>query len=137
MLKIDNKKFEIIKRKIYVGNIINNGDKGYNICLQLEFINIETNEKGYINLDAGFEKKDDANCFLNKQYRGIPFDNDDGQYIFFEVYDGEKFLDTEIESAITVKFKNIKENKIETIFEVDDELIKINFEGYLDLVPKV
>ena len=132
MLKIDNKKLKIIEQRIFVGRFTLNGNKGYNINIQLEFINIDNNQKGYINLDAGYEKNNDIKCFLNKDYNGIPFDSDN-QYIFFEVFDTEKFLDTEIESNIVIRIKDIKDSKVNCFFEVNDELIKIKFSGFLEI----
>ena len=133
MLYIDDKKFKIVYQKIYVGDFTKDSEKGYNICIQLEFINSNSNKKGYINLDAGFEKHDDIKCFINKKYCGIPFNSNDNQDIYFEVFDTEKFLDTEIEDTIIIELKNIKNNKLKTFFEVNDELIKIKFDGYLDI----
>lgn len=133
MLYIDNKNLEVTKQSIRVGNFINYGDSGYNINIQLSFINIDTNEKGYINLDAGFEKNDDIRVFTNKEYNGVPFDSNDNQFIFFEVFDTYKFLDTEIESKIILKVKNILESKIKVFFELNDELIKVKYDGYLDI----
>lgn len=133
MLYIDNKNLEVIEQKIFVGTFINHGDNGYNINIQLSFINIDTNEKGYINLDAGFEKNNDISAFTKREYNGIPFDGNDNQFIFFEVFDTEKFLDTEIESKIILKIKNILEDKIEVHFELNDELIKIKYDGYLGI----
>ena len=128
MLYIDNKKIDVSEQKIFVGTYTKNGNKGYNINIQLSFINIDNKEKGYINLDAGFEKDNNINCFLNKNYNEVPFEND----IFFEVFDTEKFLDTEIESNIMLKIKGIKDNKVETFFELNDERIKIKYNGFLD-----
>ena len=135
MLSIDNKKLKITKQEIFVGNIINNGIDGYDVGLTLEFIN-EDNVKGYLNLDVGYEKSNDINVFLNREYNGIPFFNDD-QFVYFEVFDTEKFLDTEIESNIIIKFENIKDNKVKVSFELNDELIKIKYTGYLDIVNKL
>ena len=101
--------------------------------MKLVFINTNSNVKGYINLDAGFEKKDDINCFLNKKYYGTPLNSNDNQDIYIEVFDTEKFLDTEIEGTIRIELENNKNNKIKTFFEVNDELINIKFDGYLDI----
>ena len=135
MLSIDNKKLKITKQEIFVGNIINNGLDGYDVGLTLEFIN-EDNVKGYLNLDVGYEKSNDINVFLNREYNGIPFFDDD-QFIYFEVFDTEKFLDTEIESNIVIKFEDIKDNKVKVSFELNDELIKIKYTGYLGIVNKL
>lgn len=128
VLCIDNKYIDVIKQTIFVGNYIKNKNKGYNANIQLEFINCKTKEKGYINLDVGFEKKDNITNFLNKEYIGTPFKDD----IFIEVFDTEKFIDTDIESKIVVSLKEIKANKVHVIFEVNDELIKIKFDGFLN-----
>ena len=72
VLCIDNKYIDVIKQTIFVGNYIKNKNKGYNANIQLEFINCKTKEKGYINLDVGFEKKDNITNFLNKEYIGTP-----------------------------------------------------------------
>jgi|GEM_PF-5261155 len=132
MLYINNKKIEITKQQVKVGNIINNGIKGYDINIQLEF-NCN-NKRGYLNLSAGFEKTNNVISFINKEYSGIPFGGKDNQIIFFEVYDTENFLDTEIESEVILKLKNVIDNKIEASFEVNDELINIKFDGYLDIM---
>lgn len=135
MLSIDNKKLKVTKQEIFVGNIINNGLAGYDVGLTLEFIN-EDNVKGYLNLDVGYEKSNDINVFLNREYNGLPFVHDD-QFIYFEVFDTEKFLDTEIESNIVIKFEDIKDNKVKVSFELNDELINIKYTGYLGIVNKL
>lgn len=135
MLSIDNKRLKVTKQEIFVGNIINNGLDGYDVGLTLEFIN-EDNVKGYLNLDVGYEKSNDINVFLNREYNGIPFFDDD-QFIYFEVFDTEKFLDTEIESNIIIKFEDIKDNKVKVSFELNDELINIKYTGYLGIVNKL
>lgn len=129
MLRIDDKKIEVSDQKIFIGTYTKNGNKGYNINIHLSFINIDNKEKGYIHLDAGFEKDNNINCFLNKSYNEVPFEND----IFFEVFDTEKFLDTEIESNILLKIKKINNDKVEIFFELNDELIKIKYSGIFNL----
>lgn len=132
MLYIDDKKIEIISQEIFVGKFTNNGNIGYNINISLTFINSVTKEKGYINLDAGFEKDNSISSFLNREYVGLPFGHDNA-FIFIEVFDTEKFLDTELESEIIVKINDIKNNKVKVFFEVNDELIKIKYDGYTDI----
>lgn len=135
MLYIDNKNLKITEQEIHVGRFTNNGDEGFNICIGLKFVNSD-NTKGYLNLDVGFEKNNDINAFLNREYNGIPFESDN-QFIYFEVFDTEKFLDTEIESKIIIRFEDIKDNKVKTFFELNDDLIKIKFDGYLDIISRV
>lgn len=128
MLCIDNKEFLITKKQVKVSEFIVNGENGFNLDIKLEFSYEERN--GYLNLSVGYEKDDDINNFLNREYVGIPFESDIN---FFEVYDTNKFLDTEIESEIIVKLENIKNNEISTFIQVNDELIYIMYEGELDM----
>ena len=132
MLNIDDKNLKVIKQEIFIGKFTNNGDEGYNVCIGLKFVSYD-NVKGYLHLDAGFEKSNDINIFLNREYNGIPFEMDN-QFIYFEVFDTEKFLDTEIESKIIIRFEDIKDKKVKTFFEINDDLIKIKFDGYLDII---
>lgn len=126
----------IIEKRIKIGNFVNNGIKGYAINIHLKFNNKENNKVGYLNLSAGFEKVNDFSSFINREYRGIPFafNRKDNLIIAFEIFDTKKFIDTEIQSEVTLKLGDIFDNKIETIFEVNDEIIKINFQGDLDIV---
>lgn len=135
MFYIDDKNLKITKQVINTSKFINNGDLGYSVHIGLKFINND-NIKGYLNLSAGFEKTNDINIFVNKEYNGVPFESDN-QYIYFEVFDTEKFLDTEIESKIIIKLQDIKNNKMKVFFEVNDELIKIKFDGYLDIINTI
>ena len=134
MLEIDNQMYEIINNKIYIGEFTKNGEQGYNICIYIEFVNTNK-EKGYINLDAGFEKDNNLDLFTNRKYCGVPLE-DENDCIYFEVYDTKKFLDSEINSAIKIEIKDIKNNKIKTSINLDDELIKIKYSGYLDIENK-
>ena len=48
-----------------------------------------------------------------------------------------KFLDSEIECEIRIKINDIKDDKINVNFEVDDDLIKIKYDGSLMVVNKI
>lgn len=134
MLHIDRKEVQIIKQQIKIGNFTNNGVKGYDLIVHLEFNNDD--KIGYLNLSVGFESTNNISDFANKKYRGIPFSfNINNPIIALEIFDTEKFLDTEIESEVMLKLENISDNKIETVLEVNDELIKIKFQDYLDIIP--
>ena len=93
---------------------------------------MDNNETGYLNLSAGFEKSNNITEFLNREYKAIPYNGIDSEINMFEFYDTVKFLDTEIESEIKLKLDNIIDNKVKVYIELNDELIKINFDGYLD-----
>lgn len=130
MLIIDNKELKVIKQEIWINNCTFNWVKGYEVFVQLEFV--DNTETGYLNLSAGFEKSDNITEFLNREYKAIPYNGIDSEINMFEIYDTTKFLDTEIDSEIKLKLNNIIDNKVKAYIELNDELIKINFDGYLD-----
>lgn len=133
MFCIDDKKIEITEQKVFVGDYIREGDNGYNLCISLKFFNSDTGESGYLNLDVGFDSQNSIDHFTNKEYRGVPFYIDNNNDIFLELFDTEKFLDTEIEGVIIVNVLTIENDKLKVMFEVNDELIKIMYDGYLDI----
>ncbi len=133
MLLIDGREFKVTEETAFIGNINYNKDSGYNIRFELRFIDGE--KKGYINLDTGFEKEKDINLFLNKEYSGLNFDG--YPFMYFEVFDTVKFLDSEIECEIRIKINDIKDGKINVNFEVDDDLIKIKYDGSLMVVNNI
>ena len=73
---------------------------------------------------------------MNKNYNEVPFEND----IFFEVFDTEKFLDTEIESNIMLKIKGIKESEIIKMYKnmplENRKDLKIKFEEIQKITQK-
>lgn len=121
MLLIDGREFEVTEETAFLGNISYNKVNGYNIRLELRFI--DGDKKGYINL------------FLNKEYSGLNFDG--YPFMYFEVFDTVKFLDSEIECEIRIKINDIKDGKINVNFEVDDDLIKIKYDGSLMVVNNI
>ena len=135
MFKIDNKNLELTKEEIFVGKFILEKVEGHYLGIKLEFINKDTNKKGYINLDVDYNLSKDIKVFTNKMYEGIPFENE--PYIFFEVYDTEKFLDTEIDEPIIINIGNKEGNKINVSFKISHELINIEYEGKLNIVDKL
>lgn len=133
MLLIDRREFKVTEETAFLGNFNNNKVNGYNIRFELHFIDGE--KKGYINLDTGFEKEKDINLFLNKEYSGLNFDG--YPFMYFEVFDTVKFFDSEIECEIIIKINDIKDGKINVNFEVDDDLIKIKYDGSLIVVNNI
>lgn len=133
MLLIDGREFKVTEETAFLGNINYNKDSGYNIRFELRFKDGE--RKGYINLYTGFEKEKDINLFLNKEYSGLNFDG--YPFMYFEVFDTVKFLDSEIECEIRIKINDIKDGKINVNFEVDDDLIKIKYDGSLMVVNNI
>ena len=133
MFCIDDKKIELTEQKVFVGDYVREGYNGYNLCISLKFFNSDTGESGYLNLDVGFDSQNSIDHFTNKEYRGVPFYIDNKNDIFLELFDTEKFLDTEIEGEIIVNVLTIENDKLKVMFGVNDELIKIMYDGYLDI----
>lgn len=135
MFKIDNIDYELTSKDIFIGRFKNNGVDGYTINICLKFINIDK-VSGYLNISAGFELDKDINIFLNRVYDGIPYDNDK-QYIYFECFNTKKFLDTEIESNLHIEIIDKKDNSIRVTFRLDDELLNLRFDDYLNIIEKI
>lgn len=133
MFCIDDKKIELTEQKVFVGDYVREGYNGYNLCISLKFFNSDTGESGYLNLDVGFDSQNSIDHFTSKEYRGVPFYIDNKNDIFLELFDTEKFLDTEIEGEIIVNVLTIENDKLKVMFGVNDELIKIMYDGYLDI----
>ncbi len=121
MLKINNIKCEITSKKVFIGTINKSGINGYNLGIQIEFIN--NNHKGYISIDTGYEKDNNINSFIGKTYI-----ND--IHTFYEIYD-EYYIGEGLDSFI--KIKEIKDNKINISFILKDELITIEYDGYIEI----
>ena len=133
MLLIDGREFKVTEETAFLGTISYNKVNGYNIRFELRFIDGKMN--GYINLDTGFEKEKDINLFLNKEYSGLNFDG--YPFIYFEVFDMIKFFVFVFECEIRIKINDIKDGKINVNFEVDDDLIKIKYDGSLMVVNNI
>lgn len=134
MLLIDGKEFNIVKSEVILGKFTVNGIPGYDVGIKLEFFN-DSGEKGYINLDVGYELENDIIYFLNREYKGINLEGDN-DYIMFEIFDTIKFLDSEIESEIVVSIKDMEDDSIYISFKVDDELIKVDYDGKIKFIEK-
>ena len=131
MLIINGHEVNIITQEIKVGSYIINGKQGYDVVISLEFN--KNNKVGYICLSAGYELEKNIYKFLNRVYKSVPFFDSKEEITLFEVFDTEHFYDTEIESEIYLNIKNIINNKIEVDFEVNDKLIKIKYNGLLNI----
>lgn len=131
MLIIKGQEINLVAQQLKIGEYIINGKKGYEIIISLKFK--KNNKDGYLNLSAGYELENDIDKFINRVYKGVPFFDSKEEINWFEVYDTEHFYDTEIESEIYLNIKDKVDNKIEVNFEVNDELIKIKYEGVLNI----
>ena len=134
MLRIDGKEYEVSIEEIKVGRLINNGVEGYQVRLFLEFYD-EAGVNGYINLDGGYEMENDISYFLNREYKGYNFEG--GDYIYFEVFDTKKFLDSEIESEIKFSVNDMEDDYVYVSIDINDGLIDIKYDGKMNYIEVV
>lgn len=129
MLYINNYEYKILMNEIrYVDSTVNK-IKGYSILIDMS---IELNNvKGYINIWVDFFNNNNYKNIENKIYEEIPTDLE-SRISMIEIYDTENFVDF-IDSTIRLEFGNIVNNQIETKIYIDDEYIKLIFNGNLKI----
>lgn len=129
MLYINNYEYKILMNEIrYVDSTVNK-IKGYSILIDMS---IELNNvKGYINIWVDFFNNNNYKNIENKIYEEIPTDLE-SRISMIEIYDTENFVDF-IDGTIRLEFGNIVNNQIETKIYIDDEYIKLIFNGNLKI----
>lgn len=129
MLKINNKEYITISSEIkYIKTLINK-EKWYSIYVNLY---IELNGKyGYIKFYIDKFKNKDFKNIENKELIDTPTKFNSKLYMI-EIFDTKKFIDF-IDSNVYVEFKDIVNSKIETIIFIDDDEIKLNYHGFIDI----
>ena len=130
MLYINDKKYEILTNEIKYINSQYNKIKGYSILIDIN-INLN-NKRGYINIWIDFFHNKDFNNILNKKYIELPTELN-SKIFPIEIYDTENFIDF-IESEVEIMFGNITDNQIEITININDENIKLKYNGYLKLI---
>ena len=129
MLKINNEESKILLSEIRFVNAKHNKKKGYSILVTID---IEVNGvKGYISFYVDFFDNNDFKNIENKEYNELPT-NLDSKITMIEIFDTKNFVDF-IDSNVIVKFGSIFNNKIETNIKIDDKLIKLDYQGILDI----
>ena len=131
MLKINNQEYSLISAEIKLTNATCNKIKGYSPVVILKFEH--NNIKGYIDIYFRDVYKDiDFNVLINKIIKTTPTDFE-VEIDCIEIFDTNNFIDF-IDSEIILEFKNIVNNNLETKLIIDDDLIKVEYEGELRLV---
>lgn len=126
-LIINNLKYEILSSEIKFVNAKNNSKIGYSLLVSIDII--LNGIKGYINLYVDFFEENDIKLIENKTYKELPTDFH-SKIPMIEIFDTKKFYDY-IDSYVTLKFGRIDNKKILIDLKIDDENIKLNYNGNL------
>lgn len=124
MLKINNENYNILSSEVRWVDATYNKRKGYSILVDIKLNHNGIN--GYINFYVDFLDNRDNNYIINKKYNELPSELNSKIYSV-EIFDTKTFIDL-IDSNVTLEFGNIKDNKIYMKLDINDELIKIEYE---------
>lgn len=130
MLTINNREVDkITKKEIIIKRAKENSKNGYSLAILVNFLidNIE----GYFTIDFGFVEKD-TDLLFNRKYIGNFFGSV-GEDIVLEIFDTKQYLDSEIESPISIDLKS-NDDKIVAKINVNDEYLKLTFDDELDFI---
>ena len=124
MLKINNEEYNILSSEVRWVDATYNKRKGYSILVDIKLNH--NGIKGYINFYVDFFDNRDDNYIINKKYNELPSELN-SKIDSVEIFDTKTFIDF-IDSNVTLEFGNIKDNKIYMKLDINDELIKIEYE---------
>ena len=129
MLKINNNEYKVLSSEIKYAQATYNNKKGYSILvsLDIEFNNI----KGYISFYVDFFETNDIKNIENKKYIELATESN-SKITMIEILDTKNFIDF-IDSEINLEFGNIFNNQIKMNLIIDDSLIKLEYNGFLDI----
>lgn len=129
MLKINNNEYKVLSSEIKFVNATNNNIKGYSILISLD---IEYNNiKGYIAFYVDFFDNMDFKNIENKSYEELPT-NLDSKIEMIEIFDTKEFIDF-VDSIVKLEFGCIQNNRIKMSLNINDENIKLDYQGELDI----
>lgn len=129
MLKINNKEYKVLTSEIKYVNATHNARKGYSILVSLD---IELNNvKGYISFYVDFFEDKDFKNIKNRKYIELPTELN-SKITMIEIFDTANFIDF-IDSEVNLEFGNIYNNQIEMKLNINDELIKLEYKGLLNI----
>ena len=124
MLKINNEEYNVLSSEVRWVDATYNKRKGYSILVDIKLNHNGIN--GYINFYVDFFDNRDNNYIINKKYNELPSELNSKIYSV-EIFDTKTFIDL-IDSNVTLEFGNIKDNEIYMKLDINDELIKIEYE---------
>ena len=129
MLKINNKEYKVLTSEIKYVNATHNARKGYSILVSLD---IELNNvKGYISFYVDFFEDKHFKNIKNRKYIELPTELN-SKITMIEIFDTANFIDF-IDSEDNLEFGNIYNNQIEMKLNINDELIKLEYKGLLNI----
>lgn len=129
MLKINNKEYKVLTSDLKYVDATDNSKKGYSILVSLD---IELNKvKGYISFYVDFFKYKDFKNIKNRKYIELPTELN-SKITMIEIFDTANFIDF-IDSEVNLEFGNIYNNQIEMKLNINDELIKLEYKGLLNI----
>lgn len=129
MIEINNSEYKVLASEIKYVDATHNTRKGYSILVSLD---IELNNvKGYVNFYVDFFKDKDFKNIENKKYVELPTELD-SKITMIEIFDTTNFIDF-IDSEVNLEFGNIENDQIEMKLNIDDELIKLEYRGLLNI----
>src|SRR5574344_2724675 len=129
MLKINNEEYKILSSEIKYANATHNKINGYSILVSLDMEH--NNQKGYISFYVDFFDNNDIKNIENKTYKELLTELY-SKIDSIEIFDTNNFIDF-IDSYVIVEFGKITDNKIEMKFNINDKLIRLEYQGMLDI----
>ena len=129
MLRINNNEYKVLTSDLKYVDATYNSKKGYSILVSLD---IQLNEiKGYISFYVDFFDDNDIKIIENRKYIELPT-HLNSKISMIEIYDTNNFIDF-IDSEVNLEFGNIDNDRIEMKLNIDDELIKLEYKGLLNI----
>lgn len=129
MLKINDKEYKVLTSEIkYASSTVNN-QKGFTILVNIDLEN--EGIKGYISFYVDYFKEKTIKNIENKKYIDLLAELD-SKISMIEIFDTKNFIDF-IDSEVTVEFGRVIDDKIETKIFINDELIKVEYQGLMDI----
>ena len=120
MFKINNKYCEVLEETIKFTKSKINNKEGYSILFSVDF------NGGYLSFYIDFFDKKDFKKIENKIFTKE-------QIKMFELYSDKHFIDY-IDGEIYLKFGAISNNSVETTLKIDDQEVKLEYNGSLLLI---
>lgn len=133
MLKVNGKIAEIKETRFLLSNYTHNGEPaGY--CGYLEVKYELGGKKGYFNFDVDVIQNKNISYYENKEYCCVPEGNVK-EINYLEIFDTIMFYDIgTFFNEMTVKFEEIKNNKIKVQIIIKETTVSIEFNDYIEII---